>query len=260
MAAERTKSRTIDALFDLTGRVAIVTGASRGIGERLARALDEAGCRVALVARSTDALEAVAATMANDPIVITADIGVAEEPGRVVAEVEAAAGRVDIVVNNAGLGIFGDARKLDVESWDRVHAVNVRAPFLFARAAAAGMIERGSGKIVNVASIIAFAADGYASPYAASKTGLLGLTRSLAIEWGRRGIQVNALCPGWVATELNDAVRSEEFDKRVLDAIPQRRWGETDDMVGPVLFLCSPASDYITGQTLVVDGGLLAKW
>jgi NAD(P)-dependent dehydrogenase (short-subunit alcohol dehydrogenase family) len=260
MADERTKSRTSDALFDLAGKVAIVTGASRGIGARLAQALDDAGCRVALVARSTDALEAVAGTLTNDPLVFTADIGDAEEPARVVGEVEAAAGRVDIVVNNAGMGGFGDARKIAVDSWDEVHNVNVRAAFLFARAAAPGMIERGSGKIVNVASIIAFAADGYASPYAASKTGLLGLTRSLAIEWGRRGIQVNALCPGWVATELNDAVRTEEFDKRVLDAIPQNRWGETDDMVGPVVFLCSPASDYVTGQTLVVDGGLLAKW
>jgi NAD(P)-dependent dehydrogenase (short-subunit alcohol dehydrogenase family) len=260
MADERTKSRTFASLFDLYGRVAIVTGASRGIGARLAQALDEAGCRVALVARTTDALETVAATLANDPLVFTADIADPAEPARVVAEVEKAAGRVDIVVNNAGLGGFGDARKIEVDNWDKVHDVNVRAPFLFARAAASGMVERGSGKIVNIASIIAFAADGYASPYAASKTGLLGLTRSLAIEWGRRGIQVNALCPGWVATELNDAVRTEEFDKRVLDAIPQNRWGETDDMVGPVLFLCSPASDYVTGQTLVVDGGLLAKW
>ena len=167
---------------------------------------------------------------------------------------------MDIVINNAGMPGFGDARKIDVALWDRVHDVNVRAAFLFARAAAPGMIERGSGKIVNVASIIAFAADGYATPYAASKTAVIGLTRSLAIEWGRRGIQVNALAPGWVATELNEAVRSEEFDKRVLDAIPQQRWGETDDMIGPVLFLCSPASDYMTGQTLIVDGGLLAKW
>jgi 2-deoxy-D-gluconate 3-dehydrogenase len=260
MAAERTKSRTVDSLFDLTGRVALVTGASRGIGARLAQALDEAGCRVALVARTTDALEAVAATMKNDPLVFTADISDAEEPARVVAETEAAAGRLDILVNNAGMGVFGDARKLDVDAWDQVHNVNLRAAFLFSRSAASGMIERGSGKIVNIASIIAFQADGYASPYAASKTGLLGLTRSLAIEWGKRGIQVNALCPGWVATELNDAVRTEEFDKRVLDAIPQKRWGETDDMVGPLLFLSSPASDYVTGQTVVVDGGLLAKW
>jgi NAD(P)-dependent dehydrogenase (short-subunit alcohol dehydrogenase family) len=260
MADDRTKSRTTDTLFDLTGRVAIVTGASRGIGARLAQALDEAGCRVALVARTKDALEGVAASMTNDPLVIAGDIGDADVPGAVVAEVEEAAGRVDIVINNAGMPGFGDARKLDVELWDRVHNVNLRAPFLFARAAAPGMIERGYGKIVNVASVIAFAADGYASPYAASKTGVLGLTRSLAIEWGRRGIQVNALAPGWVATELNEGVRTEEFDKRVIDAIPASRWGETDDMVGPVLFLCSPASNYVTGQTLIVDGGLLAKW
>lgn len=260
MADERPKSRTTDTLFDLTDRVAIVTGASRGIGARLAQGLDEAGCRVALVARSKDALEGVAASLTNDPLVIAADIGDPDVPGAVVAEVEEAAGRIDIVVNNAGMPGFGDARKLDVELWDRVHNVNLRAPFLFARAAAPGMIERGYGKIVNVASVIAFAADGYASPYAASKTGVLGLTRSLAIEWGRRGIQVNALAPGWVATELNEAVRTEEFDKRVIDAIPASRWGETDDMVGPVLFLCSPASNYVTGQTLIVDGGLLAKW
>lgn len=260
MADERTKSRTTDSLFDLTGNVAIVTGASRGIGARLAQALDAAGCRVALVARTEDALREVASTMANDPLVYAVDIADPEVPAQVVAAVEHEAGKVDIVVNNAGMPGFGDARKLEVELWDRVHAVNVRAAFLFSRAAAPGMIERGAGKIVNVASVIAFASDGYASPYSSSKTAVLGLTRSLAVEWARRGIQVNALAPGWVATELNEAVRSAEFDERVLNAIPQRRWGETDDLVGPVLFLCSKASDYVTGQTLIVDGGLLSKW
>jgi 2-deoxy-D-gluconate 3-dehydrogenase len=247
--------------FDLSDRVAIVTGASRGIGASAAAALDRAGCRVALVSRSEEHLQGVAEGLKNDPLVVPSDISNADEPARVVEAVERAAGRVDILVNNAGVTNLSSAMKMDVATWDTATNINLRAAFLFAQAAGRGMIERRSGKIVNVASIIAFSGDAMAAAYTATKTGMVGLTRALAVEWAKRGIQVNALCPGWVDTELTSGLRSNEaFEQRVIGSVPQGRWGDPGDMDGPIVFLSSAASDFMTGQTLVVDGGLLSRW
>jgi 2-deoxy-D-gluconate 3-dehydrogenase len=247
--------------FNIEGKVALVTGASRGLGAGMCKAFDRAGCRVVLVARSEDQMKETAAGLSNDPVVIAADIASADAPQQVISEALSQCGQVDILVNNAGIANLGPAHKLSVDSWDQVSNVNLRAAFLFAQAVAPGMIERGSGKIVNVASIIAFSGDAMAAAYTATKTGMVGLTRALAVEWAKRGIQVNALCPGWVDTDMTKALRANEaFENRVVGSVPQARWGEPEDMDGPLLFLSSPASDFMTGQTLTVDGGLLARW
>lgn len=247
--------------FDLTDRVAIVTGASRGIGAGMAKALDEAGARVALVARDTGALAGVAEDLQNDPIVVTADLTGAEVPAAVVEQVHAEAGRLDILVNNSGVCPLGPSVDVPVEEWDSTVDLNLRAPFLLAREAAKVMLPAGGGKIVNVSSVIALASDAWSAAYSASKTGLLGLTRSLAIEWARKGIQVNSLCPGWIETDMTTAMRGDgRLEERVLKAVPQRRWGQPDDLSGALVFLSSSASDFVTGQTLVADGGLLAGW
>lgn len=253
--------QTTCSLFDLTGRVAVVTGASRGLGAAAAAALDRAGARVALVARTKPDLVNVAAKLRNAPMVFEADICDPAVPASVVAEIEKQAGQLDIVVNNAGISNLGPAQRMSQESWDSVMNVNVRASFLFAQAAVAGMRARKYGKIVNVASVIAHASDSHSSAYSASKTGLIGLTRALAVEWAGYGIRVNALCPGWVLTEMTSGLQGNEaFANRVMQAVPQRRWGQPGDLDGAFVFLSSPASDFMTGQSLTVDGGLLAKW
>lgn len=259
MPIDRPRFQTIG--FSLDGSVAMITGASRGIGAAAAAALDRAGCRVAITARSEERLTQVASGLANDPLVVVSDISDPEEPSRVVAEVERTAGRIDILINNAGITNLAPVHRMGLADWEATSNVNLRAAFLFAQAAGRGMLQRGSGKVVNVASIIAFAGDAMATAYTATKTGMVGLTRALAVEWARKGIQVNALCPGWVDTELTSGLRTNEaFEHRVVSSVPQGRWGEPADMEGPIVFLCSAASDFMTGQTLVVDGGLLSRW
>jgi 2-dehydro-3-deoxy-D-gluconate 5-dehydrogenase len=261
MTDERSQWQTVGSLFDLTGRVAVVTGASRGLGAAAASALDRGGARVALVARTASDLTSVASTLKNEPMVFDVDISDETVPAAVIAEVEQHAGKVDIVVNNAGVSNLTAAQRTTVESWDQVFDTNVKASFLFAQAAAAGMRSRGYGKIVNVSSVIAYASDSHSAAYSASKTGILGLTRALAVEWARFGIRVNALCPGWVLTEMTSALKENAaFADRVLGSVPQRRWGEPSDLDGAFIYLSSAASDFMTGQALTVDGGLLAKW
>jgi NAD(P)-dependent dehydrogenase (short-subunit alcohol dehydrogenase family) len=258
---DRPHMRTCGSLFDLTGKTALVTGASRGLGAAAARALDRAGARVALVARTKSSLTEVAAGLTNEPMVFEADISDPGSPAEIVGRVEDETGHLDVVVNNAGISNLGPAQRMSIESWDEVFAVNLRAAFLFSKASSAGMRSRGYGKIVNVASVISHASDAHSSAYSASKTGILGLTRALAVEWAGYGIRVNALSPGWVLTEMTAPLKENEaFANRVLGSVPQRRWGEPEDLDGAFVFLASPASDFMTGQDLTVDGGLLAKW
>lgn len=247
----------IDELFSLRRRRALVTGASRGIGVTICRALDAAGAQVVLVARDAGRLEQLASELRNDPIVLPADLLESDEAVRVAEQ----SGPVHVLVNNASLSEPTRAVELTLDSWDRTLSLNLRSAFALTQALAPGMIDAGWGKVVNVASVMAFFGDAYATAYAASKAGTLGITRSLAVEWARTGVCVNALCPGWIDTDMVADLRSDErFEKRVLRSVPMHRWGTPADLAGAAIFLAAPASDFMTGQALVVDGGLSASW
>ncbi|MBX6323055.1 MAG: glucose 1-dehydrogenase [Rhodospirillaceae bacterium] len=246
--------------FSLDGRRALVTGASRGIGRRLALALAEAGADVAVAARSQAALEETAAAIrALGRVAAVVPMDVADH-GAVMAGVEQAAaalGGLDILVNNAGMEEVRPALEVDERLWDRILDTNLKGAFFCAQAAARRM--GAGGAIVNVCSLTSEAGISAAVPYTASKSGLLGVTRGLAAEWAPRGIRVNAIGPGYFRTELTEVFyRDEAWQQRMLAKIPLGRFGELDDLAGATVFLCSDAARYITGQLLYIDGGITA--
>jgi NAD(P)-dependent dehydrogenase (short-subunit alcohol dehydrogenase family) len=248
-------------LFSVHGRTALVTGASRGIGSRIASVLDAAGASVILVARSGPDLEEVRGKFQHPSRIVIADLSRHDDCERVVAEAISYTGRVDILVNCAGAGTSSAAIDTPDEEWDLGMSLNLRAAFALARGLAPYMMEVSRGKVINIASVMSYLGNVESAVYTTSKTGLLGLTRALAVEWARKGIQVNALCPGWIDTSMVEALRRDDrFERRVLNRTPARRWGTPEDLDGAVLFLASAASDFMTGQSLVVDGGLLASW
>ena len=252
---------TLDQLFGLTDRTALVTGATRGIGEAIAHALDEAGARVILAGRNRDRLEQAAAALRNDPIVLTADLQDPEGPAALARKARAAADSVDVLVNNAGASWNEALADVDDQSWARTIQTNLTSAFALTRELAPPMADRGWGRVVNVASVLGLVGDIQSSAYAASKGGMIAMTRSLAAELGRSGVTVNALCPGWVETDLVSDLHSDQrFEQRVVRRTPVRRWGVPADMTAAAIFLCSPGAAYMTGQALVVDGGLSATW
>jgi gluconate 5-dehydrogenase len=252
--------------FDIAGRTALVTGSSRGIGRALAQGLLEAGCSVALHGRDRAALDAAAAELGAatgrsggrvHPVVFDVTDGDAVRAG--IEAVRGELGELDILVNNAGVQHRAPLLEFPDEAWARVLETNLTSAFLVARAVAAGMVERGRGKIVNVASLQSELARAGTGPYAASKGGVKMLTRAMCAEWGPAGVQVNAIGPGYFKTELTAAlVADPEFDAWVRGRTPAGRWGKVEDLVGALLFLASPASDYVNGQVLYVDGGMSA--
>ena len=240
--------------FDLSGQTALVTGSTRGIGLALAQALAAAGARVAINGRTTGAVEAVVAGIEG---AVAGPFDVTDEPG-VIRAVEAL-GPVDVLVNNAGMTLRQTLVDLELDEWRHMLDVNLTSAFLVARAVAPGMIERGRGKIVNVCSVMSELARPTTGAYAATKGGLKMLTRSMCAEWARHGIQANGIAPGYVRTDLNEALQSDaEFDAWLRARVPAGRWGEPDELGGAVVFLASSASDFVNGQLLVVDGGLSA--
>ncbi len=248
--------------FDLGGRVALVTGASGGLGLHFARTLAGAGARVAMAARRQERLEANVAAIAGaggEAVAVAMDVTEPESVERGVAEVtERFGGPATVVVNNSGVAASQTALDLDPAEWDRVMDTNVKGAWLVARAAAQRMVDAGvGGSVVNVASILGFRVAGRTAPYAASKAGLLHLTRSLALEWARHGIRVNALAPGYVETDLNREFFASDPGKALVARIPQRRLGRPEDLHGALLLLASDASAYMTGSALVIDGGHL---
>jgi gluconate 5-dehydrogenase len=240
--------------FDLSGRSALVTGSTRGLGLAFARALAEAGARVAVNGRSAAAAEEVAASIDG---AVAAPFDVTDEAA--VAAGVAALGPVDVLVNNAGIGQRKPLLDVSLEEWRSVLETNLTAAYLVARAVAPGMIERGSGKIVNVCSVTSELARETIAPYVASKGGLKMLTRAMCSEWARHGIQVNAIAPGYIETDLTEALRADsDFDAWLRRRVPAGRWGVPDDLAGTIVFFASSASDFVNGQILFVDGGLTA--
>jgi gluconate 5-dehydrogenase len=240
--------------FDLTGQTALVTGSTRGIGLALARALAEAGARVAINGRSAEAVEAVAAAIDG---AVPAPFDVSDEAA--VADAVRKLGRVDVLVNNAGMTIRRLLLELDPGDWRQLLDVNLTSAFLVARAVAPGMIEQGRGKIVNVCSVMSELARPTTGAYATTKGALKMLTRSMCAEWARFGIQANAIAPGYIRTDLNEALQGDaEFDAWLRARVPAGRWGDPVELGGAVVFLASPASDFVNGQLLTVDGGLSA--
>ena len=253
-------SETTGKLFDLSGRVAVVTGASRGIGEAIARALAAAGARVVLASRKLESLQAVADSIQADggeAIAVACHTGRAADAEALAARAEEAFGGVDILVNNAATSPhFGPLLEAEESHWDKTFEVNVKGYVHMMRACVPRMRARGGGRIINIASVAGLVPHSGLGVYGVTKAAVLMLTKTVAAELARDGIRVNAIAPGLIETRFSEALRStpEALD-RALRAIPQRRIGTTDDLLGAALYLASDASAYTTGSVLVVDGG-----
>jgi NAD(P)-dependent dehydrogenase (short-subunit alcohol dehydrogenase family) len=244
------------SLFDLEGRVAVVTGASGGLGARFAATLAAAGATVVACARRLEPLERLAAE--HDHIeAARCDVADDAQARALVEGVLARHGRIDVCVNNAGISSGGPDQQGSVDAFSRVIDVNVRAVFALSQLVAAPMLDRGRGSIVNVSSMFGLVASSPApdAGYVASKAAINGLTRELGAQWARRGVRVNAIAPGWFVTEINDQYLTGEAGSQLKRDIPMGRFGETGDLDGALLLLASNAGRYITGTTVVVDGG-----
>jgi NAD(P)-dependent dehydrogenase (short-subunit alcohol dehydrogenase family) len=250
--------------FRLDGRVAVVTGASSGMGVAFAEALAAAGARVALAARRAERLEAVAAGIraaGGEALPLACDVAREEDVERLVAATAERLGPAEILVNNAGFTTVVPAEDQRLEDWRAHLDVNLTGAFLCAQRFGRGMLEAGRGSIVNVASMLGVVASGQIkqAAYAASKGGMVNLTRELAAQWARRGVRVNALAPGWFPTEMTGDMFEDERSMRWMRSrTPMGRGGALDELVGPLLFLASEASSFVTGQVLLVDGGWTA--
>lgn len=250
--------------FDLSGRVAFVTGGGVGIGQALAVALAQAGADVAITTYGhhdgTTGTQVQAAGRRFAAFQVDLSAQTSADLNALLDRVETQLGPVDILVNNAGIIRRDDAHTFSDTDWDDVIALNQTAVWRLSRAAGARMLQRGHGKIINVASLLAFQGGIRVPSYTASKHAVAGLTKALANEWAARGVNVNALAPGYIATDNTAALRADpDRSRAILDRIPAGRWGRPEDLAQPAVFLASPASDYVNGHVLVVDGGWLAR-
>ncbi len=252
----------MSGLFGLDGRVALVTGSSRGIGNALARGLAEAGATVVLHGVNEERLTAGAAAMAADFPAgrirsCAFDVTDAAAAAEGVRWIQAHVGELDILVNNAGIQHRVPMLDLDVKDWDRVLATDLTSAFLVGREAARGMIDRGRGKIINICSVQTDLARPTIAPYIAAKGGLRNLTRAMTAEWAASGLQINGIAPGYIHTEMTqNLVDDKDFNSWILGRTPARRWGTVADLIGPVVWLASDASNFVNGQTIFVDGGM----
>jgi gluconate 5-dehydrogenase len=247
-------------LFDLTGQVAIVTGTSRGLGQYFARALAKAGADIVLTSRKRETLAEFAReieAMGRRVLALELDVRDEESIRHMAADAEAAFGQIAILVNNAGCNIRKPALEVTWDNWNQILETNLRGTFFVAQAVARGMIAHGYGRIINIGSVTSVFGYAGLAPYGASRGGVRQLTMSLADDWGKFGVTVNCLAPGWFKTEQNKALyENQEWVDYLTDRIPVKRPGEPHDLDGAVVFLASEASRYITGQTLLVDGGI----
>ncbi len=251
---------TSQKLFDLTGKVAVITGGNGGIGLGIAMGLAGAGANIVIAARSVEktaqALEDIRA-LGVEAHGITVDV--TQEPAiqRIVTSTIDHMGRLDILVNNSGIAVRAQPQELTAAQWDSVVDVNLRGAFLASKEAYAQMVKAGGGKVINVGSMYSIFGSDWGSPYAASKGGLVQLTKSLAVAWAKDNIQVNAVLPGWIVTDLTRGIQDADPNRydNISRRIPTGRWGEPSELAGAAVFLASTASDYVTGATLAVDGG-----
>ncbi len=247
--------------FDLTGKVALVTGANTGLGQGIALALAEAGADIAAAGivpadETGEKVKALGRRFLN----IDANLISIEPVERIVRETVEGLGGLDILVNNAGLIRRADAVEFSEKDWDDVMNVNIKGAFFMAQAAGKHMIAQGRGKIINIASMLSFQGGIRVPSYTASKSGIAGITRLLANEWGAKGININAIAPGYMATDNTAQIRADEVrEKAILDRIPANRWGLPADLGGTAVFLAAAASDYVNGAIIPVDGGWLAR-
>ncbi|WP_425862012.1 SDR family oxidoreductase [Arthrobacter sp. TWP1-1] len=249
-------------MFDLSGRVALVTGSSRGIGNALARGLAEAGATVVLHGLDPVRLAAAEASMAADfaegqirsvAFDVTHDVAAADG----VAWIESNVGPLEILVNNAGIQHRVPLLDLDVKDWERVISTDLTSAFLVGREAARGMLARGHGKIINICSVQTDLARPTIAAYTAAKGGLRNLTRAMTAEWAGGGLQINGIAPGYIHTEMTqNLVDDEKFNSWILGRTPANRWGTVQDLAGPAVWLASDASNFVNGQTIFIDGGM----
>jgi 3-oxoacyl-[acyl-carrier protein] reductase len=242
--------------IDLTGKVAFVTGSTRGIGLALARAFHTAGAKVAIVGRDQERARAVAAELGERATGVGCDVGVAEQVEAALAAAESALGPIDILVNNAGLTRDNILLRLTDADWDAVLDANLKGAFHTIRSAIKGMMKRRSGRIINVTSIVGLTGNKGQANYAASKAGLIGFTKSVAREYAGRGILANCIAPGYIETDMTSGL-PEAAKATLLQGIALGRMGRPEDVAGAALFLASDLASYITGQVLVVDGGMV---
>lgn len=252
----------MSGLFDLTGRVALVTGSSRGIGNALARGLADAGATVVLHGLDPERLAAAEAAMAADfsphqirslAFDVTSDVAAAEG----IAWIEKNVGPLEILVNNAGIQHRVPLLDMEVKDWDRVISTDLTSAFLVGREAARGMLARGHGKIINICSVQTDLARPTIAAYTAAKGGLRNLTRAMTAEWAADGLQINAIAPGYIHTQMTqNLVDDENFNSWILGRTPANRWGTVADLAGPAVWLASDASNFVNGQTIFIDGGM----
>lgn len=251
-------------MFDLSGKVAVVTGASKGLGKVIAKTLAKANAQVVVTSRNKELLEKVVQEIVadgNQAIAIPSDIQDISSIQSLFNEAKAQFGKVDILINNAGTSFAKSALEITEEEWKNVLDTNLTGLFFSCQSAGQLMVEQGRGKIVNIASVMGVVGDVFISPYVASKGGVVQLTKALALEWARHKINVNAVGPGYVKTDMTiEALEeNEKFHSHVMEKTPLRRFGEPEEIAAAVLYLSSDEADYVTGHTLFVDGGWVSQ-
>lgn len=258
-----TTSHPNSGLFDLTGKIALVTGSTRGLGLAIARGLGAAGARVILNGTKPAGLEAAMHALRAEGLDAGGrvfDVTDAEQVNAAVQDILGDDGRIDVLINNAGIQIRGPLEDFAPGDWRRIIEVNLTSAFLVARAAVKDMLARQAGKIINICSMQSELGRPGIAPYAASKGGLKMLTRAMAAEWGKHNIQVNGIGPGYFMTDMTKSLAADKkFDEWLRGRTPAGRWGRPEELVGPAIFLASAASSYVNGQILYVDGGMLAS-